>query len=123
VAVHFLHAGKTGGTTLKWAILNSGEQETPYGPMVVHGHQTRVADVPPGDVAVIFVRDPVSRFVSGFESRQRMGRPRFDNPWTEAEAFLRYPAASVLADALASGGESAIAAMHSVGHLKQSLTC
>lgn len=124
VAVHFLHAGKTGGTALKWAILNSGEQETPYGPMVVHGHQTRVADVPPGDVAVIFVRDPVSRFVSGFESRQRMGRPRYNNPWTQAEteAFLRFPTASALADGLACGSAPAREAMDSIGHLQQSLT-
>lgn len=44
--------------------LNSGEHETPYGPMVAHGHQTRVADGPPSARTAScwrFPRAPLSR--------------------------------------------------------------
>jgi hypothetical protein len=39
----------------------------------------------PGDKAVFALRDPVSRFISGFYSRQRRGEPRYHIDWSPAE--------------------------------------
>jgi hypothetical protein len=91
--------------------------------VVVHGHVTRLADLSPGDAAILFVRDPVARFVSGFNSRQRKGRPRNNNPWSADEviAFGRFRTSAELAEALANGLTTAQDAMHAIGHVRQHL--
>ena len=38
-----------------------------------------------GDEVVVILRDPVARFVSGFNSRQRQGMPKHFNAWKPAE--------------------------------------
>jgi Sulfotransferase family len=66
------------------------------------------------------LRDPVARFVSAFNSRLRMGRPRYDYPWCDEEkvAFANFATADELATALGSRRRSqAEHAMHSIGHL------
>jgi hypothetical protein len=70
------------------------------------------------------VRDPASRFVSGFNSRLRQGRPRYNMPWTEAErtAFAVYPTADALAQGLADDDPFARRAMGVIGHLRHPLT-
>lgn len=75
---------------------------------------------------VIFVRDPVTRFVSGFYSRFRRGMPRHNIPWTpdEAKAFADFSSPNELALALDSGCRTrrhrAVTAMQSIGHVNAS---
>jgi len=82
--LHVLHLGKTGGTALKSAL--KGVQRLGGGRVICHDHGTTLGDIPRGSDVVFSVRDPVSRLISGFNSRKRCGRPRYDVPWTEGEA-------------------------------------
>jgi hypothetical protein len=116
--IHFLHVGKTGGTALKEALQENAPD------VVKHGHKTRLCNIPIGDKAFFFIREPCSRFVSGFNSRKRRGRPRFDNPWSKGEriAFEAYPTANSLAESLyTKDHEKAAAAMRSIGHVRSSI--
>jgi sulfotransferase famil protein len=116
VTVHFLHIPKTGGTAIKWALRHAGfgywrpdqadlVSETRHGPIWLHHHNVRLADVPPGEPVFFCVRDPVARFVSGFESRLNKGQPRYDVEWTarEREVFETFRTPQQLASALAGG--------------------
>jgi Sulfotransferase family len=104
VAVHFLHIGKTGGTAIKWALRRSEIPDTPYGPIQLHRHSFKMRQVPLTDRVIFFVRDPISRFMSGFYSRQSKGQPRYYYEWTEGEraAFEAFPSPQALAAALGS---------------------
>ena len=116
--IHFLHVGKTGGSALKEALKKSAPD------VVNHGHKTRLCNIPIGDKAFFFIREPCSRFMSGFNSRQRRGRPRFDNPWSRGEriAFEAYPTANSLAESLYTNDhEQAVAAMRSIYHVRSSI--
>lgn len=124
--IHMLHIGKTGGTALKHAL-----EAAEFGPrrrMVMHGHEVGLADIPVGDGVIFVVRDPISRFVSGFHSRQRQGRPRYFSPWKagEAEAFARFETPEALALALGSDDPSerdaAVAAMADIRHVRDRLS-
>jgi hypothetical protein len=115
VTVHFLHIGKTGGTAVKSALHGAGVgyfreenaskfAETAYGRVHLHNHAFRLRHVPPDDYAVFFVRDPIARMVSGFQSRLKSGQPRYRSDWTpdERTAFEAFPTPQRLAAALAS---------------------
>ena len=95
--VHVLHIRKTGGTALKDALATCPK---PTGVRIVfHGHSVRLTDIPPRDEVVFFVRDPVTRFVSGFNGRLREGRPRYNVPLSarERRALTRFPTPDDLA--------------------------
>ena len=132
--VHFLHIGKTGGTALKSAIRSGGESSedialgdenicTPTHRIILHNHNASLKDVPKGDKFFFFVRDPIERFVSGFYSRKRKGRPRYFSTWSDDEkkAFERFETPNELALSLSSGDleEEKIAAhaMKSIEHV------
>lgn len=121
--MHFLHLGKTGGSAVKYAIENCRNPHVKY-VVYLHPHETTLRDVPPGEKFFFFLRDPISRFVSGFYSRQRQGRPRYFMAWTPDEkiAFERFASPNELALALSSedpGDKAAAeAAMSSILHLK-----
>ena len=72
---------------------------------------------------MFFIRDPLSRFVSAFNSRLREGRPRYHYPWREEEriAFAVFRTPDQLGSALSSDDpaqrEQAEQAMRSIGHL------
>jgi hypothetical protein len=78
-----------------------------------------------GEKVIFFVRDPVTRFVSGFYTRWRHGRN--NAPWSpkEAIAFNKYDTPNKLALALSSDDpeekESAIQAMRGIGHINWSM--
>jgi hypothetical protein len=114
VTLHFIHIRKTGGTAIKRALGDHGlaawserglaeVPRTPYGPILLHRHAFRLSDVPDGEHAFFCVRDPVSRFVSRFQSRLNQGLPGHFYPWNEAEEriFARYPTPDALAQGLA----------------------
>jgi len=76
--IHFLHIGKTGGSAIKYALTQysvSGRYA-----IYLHSHNFRLRDVPIGESVFFFLRDPISRFKSGFYSRQRQGQPRYFVP-------------------------------------------
>jgi len=120
--IHLLHIGKTGGTALKEALrdIQKGKRYR----LFLHDHGVRLTDIPRFDDVIIFLRDPVSRFVSGFNSRKREGRPRYYFPHTpaEKEAFTKFPTPNALAEALSSNDpqerEDALKAMKSIGHVR-----
>lgn len=122
--VHHLHIGKTAGTAAKTIF----EQCPVTARYVVHGHSHsyRLRDVPPGDKVVFFLRDPIDRFVSGFYSRRREGRPRLHIPWSEEEraAFEHFETPNQLALALSSADraerERAERAMNGIKHVQSS---
>jgi hypothetical protein len=131
--VHVLHIGKTGGTAFAAATGSSprvkaalGEGRGGASRVIRHRHAFTLADVPHGEFCVFFVRDPLTRYVSGFYSRQREGRPRYHRPWTDEErrAFGAFGTPNELALALSSDQESrrgeAVRAFQSIMHVKDS---
>lgn len=123
--VHFLHLGKTGGSAVKYAVEDCPNPHVRYA-IYLHPHETTLRDVPVGEKFFFFLRDPVSRFISGFYSRQREGRPRYFLRWTPDEkiAFERFGSPNELARALSSADReertAAEAAMRSILHVKDS---
>ncbi|MCB0208991.1 MAG: sulfotransferase family 2 domain-containing protein [Anaerolineae bacterium] len=146
-SVHFLHIGKTGGTAVVYALnqynycvisprrarlnlpnlykLNPPVEDS-HLTIYVHPHNESLRDVPPGEKVFFFLRDPISRFVSGFYSRQSQGQPTYNSPWRPDEkiAFEHFSSANQLAVALSSTNknEKAMAekAMSAIYHIKSS---
>jgi hypothetical protein len=96
--IHFIHIPKTGGTALTAAL---GRLPDPTR-FVIHDHTVTLAHIPVGEKVVFGIRDPVSRFVSAFNSRLRKGRPRYDVEWTpiQQKVFRRFSTPNQLAEAL-----------------------
>lgn len=119
--LHVLHVGKTGGTSLNH-VLVAHANEARLRP-VFGGHQLRVADIPAGESFMFVLRDPLSRFVSSFNSRLREGRPRYHYPWREEErvAFNEFKTPDELATALSSWNpwkrSRGQRAMKAIGHV------
>jgi hypothetical protein len=119
---HFLHIGKTGGTAIKAALAH--HLNTPKYILQLHDHGTSLIDVPCGESVFFFLRDPVSRFISGFYSRQRKGQPRYRRGWNavEGEVFKTFNTPNQLACSLADKNSKqhllSIKAMKHVQHFK-----
>jgi hypothetical protein len=81
-------------------------------------------DVPDGQHVVFFLRDPISRFISGFFSRQRQGRPKYFSAWSAQEevAFEEFSTPNSLALTLSSEDDEARskahAAMRCIQHVR-----
>ena len=80
--VHFLHIGKTGGTSIMHTINQFPANNYK---VIRHDHKVRLRDLRRREPVFFFLRDPISRFVSGFNSRYRQGIPRYFRPWNENE--------------------------------------
>jgi len=122
--VHFLHVRKAGGTAIKNVLV----AHATAGPNLIacHPHRITVQDIPVGEKFLFAVRDPVSRYVSGFLSRLHQGAPAHFVPWTADEklAFARFQTPNELGLALASAdadtrGE-AERAMAAISHVRSS---
>jgi hypothetical protein len=133
VAVQILHVGKCGGTAIRHAIREAraaagGRLDSPWGPIWARqGHRYKLSDVPEGDKAVFVLRDPATRFVSGFYSRLRKGRPRHFREWSDEErrAFDWFTTPEALAEALAARGEErkrAEFAMRTIRQVRRPMT-
>ena len=98
--VHFLHIRKTGGTALAEALRPIAQRYQ----IILHDHQTKLNQVPADHKVFFFVRNPATRFVSGFYSRLRRGQPRHHYEWSdgEAKAFRTFQKANDLAEGLSS---------------------
>jgi len=147
--VHFLHIGKTGGSAFKFAMQAAQDLDARVSVhlhrhevvlrevfkatqsrdarVLIHLYPHRIVlrDVPEGEKFMFFLRDPITRFVSGFYSRQRKGWPlRPSGFWTpeEKEAFERFATPNQLALALSSDDPEeaglARAAMRNIRHVR-----
>ena len=121
---HFLHVRKAGGSAVGHALAPVAQAHR----IVIHGHAVRLADVPPDDDVFFFVRHPVARYISGFNSRFRRGRPLRDLTWTAGEecAFAHFKTPNSLAEALGSPDPEFAAqarfAMRNINHVSSSFT-
>lgn len=119
--LHVFHVGKTGGTALNHVLVEHAAVARYR--LVFGGHKLTLADVPVGERFMFFVRDPLTRYVSAFNSRLREGRPRYHYPWREEEraAFAVFKTPDQLATALSSPDPDERAraeqAMRDIGHL------
>jgi hypothetical protein len=116
--VHILHIGKTGGSAVKYALqpLSINNRLVIY----FHPHIVTLRDIPRGDKVVFFLREPITRFVSGFYSRQRQGKPKYFVPWSTEEriAFENFHTPNNLAADLSSNDASmALKAMENIVHV------
>lgn len=124
----FLHIGKTGGTAIREVITQHNDSQ-PDKLIRYFGHRMSLRKIANEDLTprlIFIVREPVSRFISAFNSRLRKGK-RGDKIWRpeEEKAFERFKTPNSLAEALSSSDvgerEAAEEAMNSIGHLKKSL--
>ena len=99
--VHFLHVCKTGGAAIRSVLME--HRETPKYRLKLHNHDFSLEMVRPGEKAIFFLRDPVTRFSSAFYSRLRQGRPRYLYEWNEIEErlFAAFQTPNAMAQALA----------------------
>lgn len=121
--VHILHINKTGGTALKYAL--KPHPVTQRYVIVLHRHRTKLRDIPRGDRVFFFLRDPLTRFSSGFYSRKQPRKPDYypDQTADEKIAYEYFETPNSLATALSSEDaqerERAIKAMHSIRHVQR----
>ena len=114
--LNFLHIGKCAGNE----ILERTKNFDQYG-VRIHRHQHRSLNTFNEDWKYFFsIRDPITRFVSGFESRKRKGAPLYHNEWTpyEQKAFEYFSEAEDLAEALFSPSDAdrALIAISAIYH-------
>lgn len=123
--VHFLHIGKTGGSAIKDTLEKSPAKPRRYF-IFLRTHGAHLKHIRQGEKVFFFLRDPVSRFVSGFYGRQRQDQPRYFVPWSPGEraAFERFQTPNQLALALSSPEaeeqEEARKAMGAIQHVSSS---
>lgn len=121
----FLHIGKTGGSFLK--SLANADPDKPVNLYLGSHSDTLISSIKNFGrkrKLAFFFRAPEERFASGFQSRMRQGRPKYDVNWTTAEAvaFSYFQTPNALAEALYSQEErlksASRFAMASIFHLK-----
>ena len=121
----FLHIPKTGGSGVN--TLGRSLHERGFKSPCVFSHGWKVEEILKHfpDIKISFVlRDPLSRMISGFNSRVRQGRPTYNNIWTPAEAaaFSLFPSVGKLLDAILAEDEFSKSAvtytMRNVSHLR-----
>ncbi len=121
--IHFLHIGKTGGTALK-GIFKEFNKSIKDFHIILHIHKIKLSDIPNGEKFIFILRDPFSRFISGFYSRQRQGAPRYSSSWNneEKKAFTLFHTPNELAEALSDKNHTnykdALSAMKGIRHVK-----
>lgn len=117
--LHFLHIGKNAGTQVFHVAEGWLNAPQPVR-LVKHGHDVMLRHLPTDAEYFFSVRDPVSRFVSGFYNRKTEGRPVRVIPRTEAEdrVFDRFAEAVELAEALFQDGEQGRAAAQAMTTLR-----
>ena len=125
---HFIHIGKTGGSAIRHSLIkfNSNQKKFYF---FYYGHSFKAFKLKKNQKYFFCIRNPLSRFVSGFYSRQRMGRPWSSvSKWSqnEEEAFRNFKDVNQLAESLYSNDvllkNKAEQAMVSIKHLKDNYT-
>ncbi|WP_200181338.1 sulfotransferase family 2 domain-containing protein [Ectothiorhodospira mobilis] len=121
--IHYLHIGKCAGTQIG-NIIRQINEGCGRSVIVKNGHDVSLRDIPKGSDFFFSIRDPLSRFVSGFYSRKRKGRPRIYSGWSSYEEFSfgEFEEANDLAESLFEcglRGRQAAAAIKSMRHTAQ----
>jgi hypothetical protein len=117
--IHYLHIGKTGGTSIVHHLKEiNAEVNTPY-QFCFYQHQVHLTHLPKNQLYFFSLRDPISRFVSGFYSTKNQNK---GVPWTQLEttAFNFFPEANFLAESLSDTtvwGGRAHDAMRAIKHV------
>lgn len=123
-----LHIGKTGGTAAK-TVLRAARERDVGETVKFFKHEDGLAAIAEGDLCeklIFFIREPVDRFISAFNSRLRMGYPRHNGKWNVREevAFAHFKTPNSLAEGLTSDDpeiqEVAVGSMMSIMHLRRS---
>lgn len=99
----FLHIPKTGGTSFRDFLAKADDRISTRPILFFHSWSLPLIHSYLPDVKVSFIiRDPLERLISGFQSRLRCGRPRYNQPWrtNEAVAFSIFPTVRDLLDRL-----------------------
>ena len=96
-----LHIGKTGGTAAN-AVLKANNKRGVGEYVACYKHKIGLRDVSRDDMCerlMFIIREPVSRYISAFNSRLRMGYPRHHGEWSprEEEAFAHFKTPNQLA--------------------------
>lgn len=122
-----LHIGKTGGTAAN-AVLKANNKLDVGEKVACYKHKVGLRDVHDDNMCerlMFFIREPVSRYISSFNSRLRMGYPRHHGEWSPREevAFKHFKTPNQLAEALSSDDtetrELAVGAMMGIRHLRR----
>ena len=101
-----LHIGKNGGTAANAVI--KANNKLGVGEFVnCYKHKVGLQDVADDNMCerlMFFIREPVARYISAFNSRLRMGYPRHHGEWSPREeiAFEHFKTPNQLAEALSS---------------------
>lgn len=119
--VHFLHIPKTGGSAMRHVLGRKVRTEKYY--IYFRAHRIRLRNIDKGDKLVFTVRDPISRFVSGFCDRERESRLR--KKWKEEkDCFKVFKSPKQLAKSLSDKDPEirnmAIRAMKAIVHVNSS---
>ena len=98
--LHFLHIGKTAGTTLKENLMFIGT--THKFRLIFHAHQMPLSKIPEGEKVACFLRHPGERFASGFYHHKREGAPVYHkkNSTSQKMGFLIFPELEDLVEGL-----------------------
>ena len=119
--IGFLHIPKTGGTSLV-DFLTEIEHDIALRPVLLFHSWTvdLIYEYLP-DIKLCFIlRDPLERVVSGFQSRLRGGKPRYQQPWRDYEAtcFAMFPSTRSFLNALLRSDEYSLnATEYALSHL------
>ena len=121
--IHFLHIGKAAGTAITH-LSHQVNQIKGKNAIIKRNHDVFLKDIPDSCLYFFSIRDPISRFKSGFYSKKRRGWPRIKTEWSASEelAFQSYEQATELAEDLFEPderGARAWAAMKSIRHTAQ----
>ena len=122
-AIHFLHIGKCAGSQVRILAQDINARSKTLR-IVKHRHDFYFDRLRETDRYFFSIRDPISRFRSGFYCRKRRSQPVYDFAWSSGEslAYNHFEHANDLAEALFSEGETgrqAFMAMKSIRHTAQ----
>lgn len=100
VTAHFLHINKAAGSAVKETLFSHRITEKYV--LKLHNHSTKLTDIPEGEKFFFFLRDPITRFISGFNQQLNRGAPKYETEWSaeEEKIFAVFDSAEKLALAL-----------------------
>lgn len=121
--IHFLHIGKCAGSQIA-QIARQVNRISDTRKIIKHRHDVFLRNINAQAYYFFSIRDPMSRFKSGFYSRKRKGPPRLNVEWNidDTFAFETFEHANDLAESLfekTERGHKAWAAMKSIRHTAQ----